>query len=166
MFYFIARYLSSNFNFWDKTYTNVDLNRTSMQRWQFSIYNDTLETLFWSIMQKIMSFSDSNLSLLLTSKKWASHYLAEKPQMKKKTITITLVSNSYLIKALVNRALSSLHGGSLEITLTVPLTWFYSTTLLNSQVWIFVNIFWSVYAPIINGVEFHVFYSIQGETWE
>ena len=76
--------------------------------------------------------------LLLTSKTWVT--FAEKPQIKIKQFweTKPLISNSYLIRQRFERYLSSLHGGSLEITLTGLLrgkTWTNISTLL---VWVSV----------------------------
>ena len=75
--------------------------------------------------------------LLLTSKTWVT--FAEKPQIKIEQFRETqlLISNSYLIRQSFERYLSSLHGGSLEITLTGLLgeTWATICTLL---VWVSV----------------------------
>ena len=63
-----------------------------MQRWQCPIYNGTLETFYW------LKMAVSSLRLILQTRN-ASHYIAEKPQMKLVQFKATqaLISNSYLI---------------------------------------------------------------------
>ena len=95
--------------------------------------NGTLENLIWSKMWKKPSFSDSNsvyffefLHCYLKTKN-AQLTFAEKPQIKKVWRSKTWISNWNLRSEkgfkgiVVNRALLCLHGGSPEITHTVPL---------------------------------------------
>ena len=75
-------------------------------------------------MWKKSSFFGQVYLLLLINKECASHTLRETENENKQFKNI--ISNSYLIRkafkgTVVNRALPSLHEGSLEITRTVPL---------------------------------------------
>ena len=98
---------------------------TSRAKMVIPIYNDTLETLIWSKTWKKSSFFwfEKCLCLrvfpfLFINNECASHF-----RKWKKTV---LIYNSYLLRESFKGyrcelGLPSLHGGSLEIKLTVPL---------------------------------------------
>ena len=64
-------------------------------------------------------------TLFLTSKICANHLCRrttpENKQIKKENMNIYILSDKAFKGTIVNQALPSLHGGSLEILLTVPL---------------------------------------------
>ena len=103
-----------------------------MRRWQCPIYNGTLKTLIWIKMWKRTAFFWLAKCLflwvspmLLISKKCAGYIRREtandNKQLNKQKHEYPIHSWSHKAfkGALVNWALSFLHGGSLEITLTV-----------------------------------------------
>jgi len=103
----------------------------------------TLETLIWSknVEDKVVFFylkSAKSFSLLLKARN-AQVTFAEKSQFLKQKhgVLIHSWSDKALKSTLVNRALPSLHGGSLEITLAVPSRQqnFLFVTCLGSVTW-------------------------------
>ena len=94
-----------------------------MQRWQCPIHNNTLETVNWSIMGKILLFfliwkiSDNSCSV-----KCANYFCRETTIKNLNWYIIPNWSNKTLKGiTIVNWALPYLYGRSLEITLTAPL---------------------------------------------
>ena len=86
-----------------------------MKLWQCLICNGTLETLNWSKMWKILSFFSKSVSTTFP----------EKPQMKinilkKHSIISFLIRQSFQVYPCIS-GIAIFAGGSLEITLTVPL---------------------------------------------
>ena len=108
-----------------------------IQRWQCPTYNSTVKTLIWSKMLRITSFFSlekccfSKTPLFLRNKN-AEVTFPEKPQTKKNSLKKQ--KHGYLFHTwsdkafkgtVVNRTLPSLHGGSLEITLTGLQYWIF-----------------------------------------
>ena len=103
-----------------------------MQRWKCPIYNITLENLIKTVEDNVVFRTQSvfvsvSFPKAFISKKYASHFV-EKSEMKMNSLKmnkheclIQTWSGKAFKGPVVNRALPSLDGGSLEITLTVPL---------------------------------------------
>ena len=108
----------------------LNLMWLSMQRWQWLIYNGILKTLFWSKMWEIPSFVFLEKcrflwgsSLLPKNKKCASHFRRETANKETTTLIYNLIvwltwSDKTFQGTVVNWALLSLPGESLEITLS------------------------------------------------
>ena len=98
-----------NFHFDEKANTKGlkrNCNRNFMQRWQYPIYNSTLETL---IRLKMCHYCKETAYEIKIFKKKQKHWYL-----------IHTWSDKAFKGTVLNRTLPSLHGGSLEIMFTFP----------------------------------------------